>query len=143
MTRYRKLKFASYVLVTFALFAFVQSNLSDASWLLGQFAVGYGNGFLALNFSNSAKSRAQTWFDRPNGTEVGHSGMPEVIRTASGSIVIFPFWIPTLFAGIAAFYFHRKARCLPGYCINCGYNLAGNTTGVCPECGKRFPDSTG
>lgn len=27
---------------------------------------------------------------------------------------------------------HRRRK---GYCAKCGYNLAGNTTGICPECG--------
>ncbi len=25
-----------------------------------------------------------------------------------------------------------------GLCIKCGYNLTGNTTGTCPECGTKF-----
>jgi len=28
----------------------------------------------------------------------------------------------------------RSAR---GLCIHCGYNLTGNVSGVCPECGER------
>lgn len=28
--------------------------------------------------------------------------------------------------------YHRKN----GICVNCGYDLRGNTTGICPECGK-------
>ncbi len=31
---------------------------------------------------------------------------------------------------------HRRRR--RGLCIKCGYNLTGNTTGVCPECGTAF-----
>lgn len=37
-----------------------------------------------------------------------------------------------------------NARGLPT-CIQCGYDLTGNTSGVCPECGdpiKSFPDSS-
>ena len=30
---------------------------------------------------------------------------------------------------------HRRRR--RGLCLKCGYNLTGNTTGVCPECGTR------
>jgi hypothetical protein len=30
---------------------------------------------------------------------------------------------------------HRRRR---GLCVQCGYNLAKNTSGVCPECGTQF-----
>ncbi len=26
----------------------------------------------------------------------------------------------------------------PGYCVNCEYNLTGNESGVCPECGAEI-----
>ncbi|MGD8451537.1 MAG: hypothetical protein PVJ57_06935 [Phycisphaerae bacterium] len=29
----------------------------------------------------------------------------------------------------------RRERAWQGHCVNCGYNLTGNTSGVCPECG--------
>ncbi len=31
----------------------------------------------------------------------------------------------------------KKSRMRRGLCLKCGYNLAGNTTGVCPECGTQ------
>lgn len=27
----------------------------------------------------------------------------------------------------------------PGYCLECGYNLRGNVSGVCSECGTQIP----
>ena len=33
-------------------------------------------------------------------------------------------------------FFQRRGA--HGLCINCGYDLRGNTSGVCPECGTRF-----
>ncbi len=30
-----------------------------------------------------------------------------------------------------------------GYCRKCGYNLRGNTSGVCPECGTPLADGRG
>jgi len=32
--------------------------------------------------------------------------------------------------------YQRRKRRVPGYCLHCGYNLTGNISGVCPECGK-------
>ncbi len=31
------------------------------------------------------------------------------------------------------------SRYASGLCVNCGYNLTGNTSGVCPECGTPVP----
>lgn len=31
----------------------------------------------------------------------------------------------------------RRKRRASGLCLRCGYNLAGNVSGVCPECGER------
>lgn len=32
----------------------------------------------------------------------------------------------------------RKPTSLPGHCRACGYNLTGNVSGICPECGGRI-----
>jgi hypothetical protein len=67
--------------------------------------------------------------------------MPCVDKLPTGLAVSIPFWIPlVLFVAYPAWAFlakpirnfHRRRR---GLCVNCGYNLAGNTTGICPECG--------
>ena len=40
--------------------------------------------------------------------------------------------IPTVLA------WRRLRRPLPGHCRKCGYNLTGNVTGKCSECGTTF-----
>ena len=52
-----------------------------------------------------------------------------------------PLWIPfvaliapTLILWVVD---HRR-RPLPGHCRKCNYNLTGNTSGVCPECGNEI-----
>ncbi|MCB9850951.1 MAG: hypothetical protein H6817_09645 [Phycisphaerales bacterium] len=40
-----------------------------------------------------------------------------------------------LFTGFVAHVKWRKHRA-PGSCSQCGYDLTGNTSGVCPECGR-------
>jgi hypothetical protein len=37
----------------------------------------------------------------------------------------------------------RRRRILPGNCAHCGYNLTGNTSGVCPECGTPIQSHRG
>ena len=57
----------------------------------------------------------------------------------STSIFVVPLWIPFVLLLFASMWFHRQACCLPaGYCQKCSYDLTGNTSGVCPECGPKL-----
>lgn len=59
-----------------------------------------------------------------------------------GHCLKFPLWFPfLLFAAYPALAFirgpwrrHRRQR--KGLCLKCGYDLTGNTSGRCPECGE-------
>ena len=47
--------------------------------------------------------------------------------------------------GIAAYWCDRRHRYPPGHCRRCGYDLTGNVSGTCPECGGpalTAPDRT-
>ena len=58
---------------------------------------------------------------------------------AAGMVV--PLWMPfVLFAAYPAIAFirgpvRRWRRRRKGRCLKCGYDLTGNVSGVCPECG--------
>jgi hypothetical protein len=39
-----------------------------------------------------------------------------------------------------AFLWHRDRRMPPGHCKECGYDLTGNVSGICPECGTAIAD---
>ncbi len=63
----------------------------------------------------------------------------------SGRIgVMFPLWAPCLLLAVyptIAFIrgpYSRHRRRKKGLCLNCGYNLTANVSGVCPECGERI-----
>jgi hypothetical protein len=57
------------------------------------------------------------------------------------------YWHPVLLPVPVAFIVSRmrlrKRRAEGSFCSRCGYNLTGNTSGVCPECGSSIPASTG
>lgn len=65
---------------------------------------------------------------------LGRSPLPPPTRASK---LIFPLWIPAfLAAAVCAWLWHRDRRQIrPGYCPRCVYDLTGNTSGVCSECG--------
>ena len=55
-----------------------------------------------------------------------------------------PFWIPTVLTAVyPTVHFvrgplRRWRRRKAGQCVGCGYDLTGNVSGVCPECGGQI-----
>jgi len=41
-------------------------------------------------------------------------------------------------AAYGVYFFANGPKDRPGYCRACGYNLRGNFSRTCPECGLRF-----
>lgn len=90
------------------------------------------------------------------GTSVGGRLLrPRLIQTATASEpaiverywgVMAPHWATGLPAGVLPLIWLRRKRqqrmrirC--GLCLACGYNLIGNVSGICPECGTAIPAS--
>ena len=53
--------------------------------------------------------------------------------------VMLPYWLLLLLITIpTAWLWHRdRRRIRPGCCLRCGYDLTGNVSGKCPECGDK------
>lgn len=70
--------------------------------------------------------------------------LPEYHQDVRRTTVGVPMWILLIVAAIpTAFLWHRDRRHPPGHCQGCGYNLTGNVSGACPECGcviKNLPN---
>lgn len=60
--------------------------------------------------------------------------------TQIGWTLAIPLWIPTIVSIVFAIASLMGCRLFPrprkGHCAFCGYNLTGNTSRKCPECGK-------
>ena len=56
--------------------------------------------------------------------------------------ISIPFWLLLLLTAIpTAWLWHRdRGWRRPGCCLRCGYDLTGNTSGICSECGERRPN---
>jgi len=79
------------------------------------------------------------------GTGLGLRGASYRIyhSTTQASYYLYvPFWIPFLLVAIPAALFGwlDRRRIPPGHCQRCGYDLTGNTSGTCPECGAPVPN---
>ena len=72
--------------------------------------------------------------------------MEEVLPAVRGATYrkyILPLWIPTVVFGGLTFYVYAPIRRRRRWeresrCVECGYNLIGNTSGNCPECGAAI-----
>lgn len=64
------------------------------------------------------------------------------IGTTQGRIII-PLWLPFLLVAIpTAVLWLRRGGSEPGHCRKCDYDLTGNISGVCPECGTAIQSGT-
>ena len=61
----------------------------------------------------------------------------DLVRRPRRVGVWLSLWLPLVLTGIPAlFLFKYDYRQLPGHCDTCRYDLTGNTSGICPECGN-------
>jgi len=52
----------------------------------------------------------------------------------------FPIWLVVVLSTVGGLLLRRVAKHRrPGHCHSCGYDLTGNTSGKCPECGEPVP----
>lgn len=67
---------------------------------------------------------------------------PNLLRGSIGYVVSIPLWIPFFLVALPTVWLIIKdrRRILPEHCRRCGYNLKGNTSGRCSECGVPIID---
>ncbi len=60
---------------------------------------------------------------------------PDGITYGGSMITYIPIWMLVLPSMFATLWLWRSDHRPNGGCLKCGYNLTGNISGVCPECG--------
>jgi len=66
--------------------------------------------------------------------------LPKSGTVEPSSYLYIPLWMPLFVIAIPTtilWYRHRN-RLIPGHCQKCRYNLTGNESGICPECGTKI-----
>src|SRR5882724_5591820 len=101
-----------------------------------------GVGYTQLNSDGSAGwSKKLFWVDDP----------PPLSGSMDFRAVCFPFWSIALGTVMAPLIYvtartanlrRREALRRTCRCRNCAYNLTGNTSGTCPECGTAIPKAS-
>jgi hypothetical protein len=79
--------------------------------------------------------------ERPNAPPITYAGVALPHWAAIILAAILPAACAPRWAAAARATARRWRRGRPGACRVCGYNLTGNVSGVCPECGAPVPNT--
>ena len=76
---------------------------------------------------------------------VRHPESPHWFEFHRGPVIfILPLWIPFVLIAVpmVLVWWLDRRRIPPGHCQRCRYDLTGNTSGTCPECGTAVSPDT-
>ncbi len=69
--------------------------------------------------------------------------LPKAVLNPNVVAVSIPFWLPfVVLFPVSLFGWRRTWPYPPGHCSRCGYDMTGNESGVCPECGTKIEHTT-
>jgi hypothetical protein len=86
-----------------------------------------------------SRGRPEWSVSRAHGSPIWLPSVDRFSSTRGSYVDIFiPLWIPFLIVALPTglLWWHDR-RIHPDQCQRCGYNLTGNVSGVCPECGEK------
>lgn len=62
--------------------------------------------------------------------------LPQLNFEAGNYSAFIPYWVLLFPSAIATLWLWRSDRYVKIGCTQCGYDLTGNVSGICPECGE-------
>lgn len=68
----------------------------------------------------------------------GWPWLPWLEDRGSARFLVVPMWVPLVLIVVPSLIAWRSTRRRPGHCRKCQYDLTGNVSGVCPECGAEI-----
>lgn len=96
--------------------------------------VGFERGALLLHF-DALRYEGWFWSDVSFVPMSGYVWWPVFTEKT----VLIPLWIAFVLLLVPSLLVWRRSRRPPpGFCLKCGYDLAGNVSGVCSECGLKI-----
>ncbi len=136
---FRYFKWVGVVACFFLIWAWVLSVTYPVRRIKGKAAIMLVSGGIHWSIYDSYEEMYfQTWlfggsssiFWLPRSTKDWSKGF-----SGQGSVFV-PIWCILMAAAVPTYILWRRdKRYPPGHCRKCGYDLTGNESGVCPECG--------
>lgn len=157
--RHALLMWLAGILCVLNVVAFVASIWLEITWTTKagdrQWTVGFARGawivlrIEAPRFADWPPKTDDGWVFAVASDDIRLNWLPSVETSTSTVlrlnlvIVSVPLWIPAvLFGGLAMVLWYRRQKNVgPGHCQECGYDLTGNVSGTCPECGMSTTET--
>lgn len=140
MRSYNRLRFLSGVLSLLALGLLLTSWQYHYYYAGRKLTVGCGGAFFFMR-TTALPTQLQGGHMERSPLHQEWMWWPTVLTGASGAwILAIPLWIPAATAGLAYMLLGRARPIRAGLCRKCDYDLTGNISGVCPECGRKIEE---
>ncbi len=135
----RVLKWAGLVVSILLVVAFPVSRWAAFGCTWGAEACCFSAGALLFFQASRATSAPHGWVHRQSVTP-RVCWLPGTTHGRMGAGFALPLWIPLVLIALptSVLWWRDRRGVLPGYCQKCGYNLTGNISGRCPECGEAI-----
>lgn len=113
---------------------------SNLAWQMQLRRRSDGTVCLRYNHARVGAIKPYAWVSLPSQPRT-KGGTPTARMNGVRSWSMLPVGLLTIYPAIAIFTARiRRRKRRPGHCKECDYNLTGNESGICPECGTPVPE---